>query len=190
MIGFDGLEKRTHAFLSLNSLMKKHIFIQISALLLALSAYSAPVVVEGPHNCCTSCKNAITKLLSNVRDVTVDDKKGTITAKGKSDAKKAIDALMDGGFYAKMAGEESQSATSTKVTSSAAPKKLKSATVTGVHNCCLKCRNLISDAVKAVPGVTEATVEPQAKSFTVAGDFTKEDLLKALNEAGFNGKVK
>ena len=170
--------------------MKKHIFIQISALLLAVSAFSAPVVVEGPHNCCNSCKNAITKLLSNVRDVTVDDKKGTITAKGKSDAKKAIEALMDGGFYAKMAGEDSQSASAPKASSSGTPKKVKSATVSGVHNCCLKCRNMISDAVKAVPGVTEATVEPEAKSFTVAGEFTKEDLVKALNEAGFNGKVK
>ena len=170
--------------------MKKHIFIQISSILLALSAYSAPVVVEGPHNCCNSCKNAITKLLSNVRDVTVDDKKGTITAKGKSDAKKAIEALMDGGFYAKMAGEDSQSASAPKASSSVTPKKVKSATVSGVHNCCLKCRNMISDAVKAVPGVTEATVEPEAKSFTVAGEFTKEDLVKALNEAGFNGKVK
>lgn len=170
--------------------MKKQIFLQISTLVFALSAYSAPIVVEGPHNCCNSCKTSIAKLLANVRDVTVDEKKGTITAKGKSDAKKAIEALMDGGFFAKMAGEGSESAASSKPTTTATPKKLKSATVTGVHNCCLKCRNMISDAVKAVPGVTEATVEPEAKSFTVAGEFTKEDLLKALNEAGFNGKVK
>jgi copper chaperone CopZ len=168
--------------------MKKLILSHLFLLSLALPALAAPVVVEGPHNCCGSCKNAITKLLANVRDVSVDEKKGTITAKGKSDAKKAIEALMDGGFYATMAGEGSKS--ESKSTSSAAVKKVKSATVMGVHNCCLKCRNMISDAVKEVPGVTEATVEPEAKSFTVAGEFTKEDLIAALNKAGFNGKVK
>jgi hypothetical protein len=33
-------------------------------------------------------------------------------------------------------------------------------------------------------------VEPEAKTFKVAGEFTKEDLIAALNKAGFNGKVK
>jgi copper chaperone CopZ len=170
--------------------MKKLILSHLFLLSLALPAWAAPVVIEGPHNCCGSCKNAITKLLANVRDVSVDEKKGTITAKGKSDARKAIEALMDGGFYATMAGESSKSESESKPTSTTAAKKLKSATVTGVHNCCLKCRNLISDAVKTVPGVTEATVEPEAKTFKVAGEFTKEDLIAALNKAGFNGKVK
>lgn len=168
-----------------------------TAILLAVSIPFAaraadPVLVEGPHNCCPTCLKTITKVLENVRDVTVDQKKKTITAKSKSDAKKAVDKLMDAGFFATIDGVkpgEAPSAAASKSGATAA-KKVKSATVTGVHNCCLKCRNMIWDACKEVPGVTQVEIEPESPAFTVAGEFTREDLLASLNKAGFNGKIK
>lgn len=49
---------------------------------LSLTARAAdPIVVDGPHSCCDGCKNAITKAVAGLRDVSVDEKKGTITAK-------------------------------------------------------------------------------------------------------------
>lgn len=153
-----------------------------------------PIVVEVGHSCCNSCKAAARKALANVRDVSVDEKKGTITAKGKSDAKKAVEILMDIGFHATYAGaEKTQSKSSGSAfssTSSSAAKKVKSATVSGIHNCCNSCRNKISDTVKEVPGVTGASIEPEASTFTVQGDFSKDELLTALNKAGFNAKVR
>jgi periplasmic mercuric ion binding protein len=175
--------------------MKKHILASTLLIALSLTVRAAdPIVVEGPHSCCDGCKNTIKKAVAGLRDVSVDEKKGTIMAKSKSSAKKAAEALMENGFYATVggAGAESKSASSTaeKPAVSSTGKKVKSATVTGAHNCCLKCRNMIMDAVRETAGVTSAEVEVKATSFTVAGEFTKEDLLASLNKAGFNGKIK
>lgn len=175
--------------------MKKLLLASSLSFVLSLAALAAdPVVVSGPHNCCEGCKNAVTKAVANVRDVSVDEKKGTITAKSKSGAKKAAEALMEKGFYATIDGPatESKSASSTaeKPATGSTGKKVKSATVTGVHNCCLKCRNMIMDAVRETSGVASAEIEVKAESFKVLGDFSKDDLLAALNKAGFNGKVR
>ena len=175
--------------------MKKHLLVSSLLLALSLTARAAdPIVVEGPHSCCDGCKNTIKKTVEGLRDVSVDEKKGTITAKSKSGAKKAAEALMDKGFFATVGGTgaETKSAASTaeKPAASTTGKKVKAATVTGVHNCCLKCRNMIMDAARETPGVTSAEVEVKATSFTVKGEFTKEDLLASLNKGGFNGKIK
>lgn len=175
--------------------MKTRILIPTLSIAALLSSPAAdPIVIDGPHNCCNGCKNAIIKALDGARDISVDEKKGTITAKGKSDAKKAVEILMENGFYATFPGatktESKSSGSSFGSSSSTAAKKLKSATVTGVHNCCLKCRNMIVDAVREVPGVTGAEVEEKASAFTVKGEFSKDDLLAALHKAGFNGKIK
>lgn len=175
--------------------MKKLLLASSLLLAVSLTARAAdPVVVSGPHNCCEGCKNAVTKAVANVRDVSVDEKKGTITAKTKSGAKKAVEALMEKGFFATVGGTESESksasATAEKPAVSPGGKKVKSATVTGVHNCCLKCRNMIMDAVRETPGVASAEIEVKAESFKVQGDFSKDDLVAALNKAGFNGKVR
>lgn len=176
--------------------MKTRLLIPTLSFAALLTVQSAdPIVIDGPHNCCNGCKSAIMKALGNTRDISVDEKKGTITAKGKSDAKKAVDILMENGFYATFPGAaktESKSSSSSfgSSSSTAASKKVKGATVTGVHNCCLKCRNMIVDAVREVPGVTGASIEPEARTFTVQGEFSKDDVLAALNKAGFNGKIR
>ncbi|HSI63705.1 MAG TPA: hypothetical protein VLE43_11320 [Candidatus Saccharimonadia bacterium] len=139
------------------------------------------ITLTGLHNCCAGCEKGINKALTSVEGVnaTVTDDKATITAKTKTEADKAVDALLAAGYYGVGAPEQ-------KVTD----KKVKSATVRGTHLCCGKCVTGIANAVKTIPGATGHTATKGAKSFTVEGDFNLKDLLAALNKAGFNGDVK
>ncbi len=61
--------------------------------------------------------------------------------------------------------------------------------VNGVHLCCAKCVKAVDETLKAVPGVTGDTAAKGAKSFDVTGDFNDQDVMAALQKAGFTGKV-
>lgn len=162
--------------------------------LLVLAAFSAfslhaetTVTLSGVHNCCKSCTNGITKAANTVKDVTVEADGSTIkvTAKSKSNVKKAIEAIMAAGYFGTSDAAEEKSSTS----SSSSAKKLTSATVSGAHLCCQKCVNAMTEAVKAVPGVTEYEIVNKSSTFTVKGEFTESDLLASMNKAGFHGSV-
>ena len=68
--------------------------------------------------------------------------------------------------------------------------KVKSLTVEGVHNCCGQCNKAITAAVGKVAGVTGNTAKAKSDTFDVTGDFDAEELVKALNAAGYHVKVK
>jgi copper chaperone CopZ len=68
--------------------------------------------------------------------------------------------------------------------------KVKSLKLEGVHNCCGQCTRAITGAVKKVDGVTGNTAKAKTDSFEVTGDFDAEELVKALNAAGYHVKVK
>lgn len=162
----------------------------ITALLLLVTGIAqaeTTVTLEGVHNCCKSCTNGIVKAGTSVKDVTVTAEGETVTivSKTKAGAKKAVEAINDAGYYGKSSDESAATASTTKT-----EKKLTAATVTGAHLCCQKCVNAMTDAVKAVPGVTEYDIQNKAKTFTVKGDFTESDLLASMNKAGFHGTVK
>lgn len=145
----------------------------------------ASFTLNGVHNCCGGCKNGITKAIQSVQGATaeVDGETVTITAKNTPTARKAMEALLDAGYYGK--GEETEApktAASTRV--------LKGATVEGAHLCCGKCVKAVEQAVAKVKGVTGSKIESKASEFTVEGEFSEGDLIAALNEAGFHGKVK
>lgn len=168
--------------------MNKYILIPILSLALSATVRAeASATLTGVHNCCKSCANGITKAVGSVDGATaeVSGDKVTITAKNKTGLKKAIEALADGGYYGKEEGAES-----TAAAPAADGKKVKSATVEGVHLCCAKCVKAVDAAVKAVAGVTGHTAESKAKSFTVEGEFSTAELAAALNKAGLNGKIK
>jgi copper chaperone CopZ len=145
------------------------------------------ITLNGVHNCCKGCANGITKAATGLKDVTItaEGKTVTVTAKSKSNAKKAVEAIKNAGYYGTSDDAESASPT----TSSAPAKKLTEATVSGVHLCCQKCATALGDAVKSVSGVSEHTVVSKASSFTVKGEFTEADLIAAMNKAGFHGSV-
>lgn len=167
--------------------MKKTLFAALLLLAPALAAHAeTTVTLEGVHNCCKSCTNGIVKAAEGLKDVTVTAEGETVTivSKSKSGAKKAVEAIMDAGYYGKPSDETAAP------TAKAESKKIKDATVTGAHLCCQKCVNAMTDAVKSVPGVTEYDIQNKAKTFTVKGDFTEADLLAAMNKAGFHGSVR
>src|SRR5438874_1622855 len=62
--------------------------------------------------------------------------------------------------------------------------------LTDVHNCCRSCCKGIKEAVKKVDGVKADTATPKETTFEVTGNFDAEELVKALNAAGYHVKVK
>lgn len=172
--------------------MKQTLLTSIIVITLAATASAAEVttVLSGVHNCCPSCEKGILKATEKIRDAKVTPKGGTITivTKSKSDAKKAVEALRDAGFQGST--DDGESPGKTASASSSNEKKVKSATVCGVHLCCDKCRAAMSDAVKTVAGVTDNTAAAKSTSFKVTGEFSRGELLAAINKAGFAATVK
>ena len=148
------------------------------------------VELKGVHLCCPACAKAVEGILASVEGVkgTPDMKKKTVTITAPDDqaAQKALDALAAGGFH----GDTGNKDLTVKDDSGAPQGKVKSLTLTGVHNCCGACCKAIKTAVKKVNGVTDDTAKPKANTFTVSGDFDAAELVKALNGAGFHVKVK
>jgi periplasmic mercuric ion binding protein len=117
-----------------------------------------------------------------------DAKAGTVTLTAKDDAtaQKALDALAAGGFH----GDTGNKDLAIKDDSGAEKGKVKSVTLTGVHDCCGRCNMAIKEAVKKVAGVESDTAKAKEDTFEVKGDFDAAELVKALNAAGYHVKVK
>ena len=101
-------------------------------------------------------------------------------------AQKALDALAAGGFH----GTTDSKDLKIKDDSGAPKGKVKTLTLEGVHNCCGKCNTGITGAVGKVAGVTGNTAKAKTDTFEVTGEFDAEELIKALNAAGYHVKVK
>ncbi len=148
------------------------------------------VELKGTHLCCPGCVKAVGDIVKKVDGVTAkcDPKAGTVTltAKDADAAKKALQALADGGFH----GDTGNKDLAIKDDSGASKGKVEKLTLTGVHNCCGACCKGIKEAVKKVDGVKADTAKPKEKTFEVTGDFDAEELVKALNAAGYHVKVK
>src|SRR5262245_28956730 len=172
--------------------MKLMSTVAAAALLFASTNARAETKVElkGTHLCCGQCVRAANDILKGVDGVTgkVDQKAKTITIMAKDDAtaQKAIDALAAGGFH----GETDSATVKVKDDSGAKKGKVKTLTLTGIHNCCGQCNNAIKSTLKKVDGVTSDTAKQKSDSFDVTGDFDAEAVVKALNAAGFHVKVK
>jgi len=163
-----------------------------AALLFLSNAARAETTVElkGTHLCCGACVKAVNETLKGIDGVTgkCDPKAKTVTITAKDDAtaQKAIDALAAAGFH----GTTDSDKVKVHEDSGVKAGKVKTLTVTNVHNCCGACTSAIKKAVKKVDGVTGDTVKAKADTFEVTGDFDAEALVKALNDAGFHAKVK
>lgn len=171
--------------------MKKIILLSLLALATSVRAETT-LKMTGVHNCCKGCANGIIKAGDGFKDVTItpEGKTVTIVTKKKSDAKKVAEAIIEAGYFGTIEGDESESKSASKTTSTKPEAKMAKATVSGVHLCCQKCATAATDAVKSVAGVTKYDIVSKAETFTVEGDFTKADLAAALNSAGFAGDIK
>jgi len=162
----------------------------LAALLALPVAVRAETKVElkGVHLCCPACTKAVAAILKDAGVKGTCDAKAktvTITAPNDQAAQKALDALAAGGFH----GDTGSKTLTIKDDSLATKSKVKSLTLTGVHNCCGSCCKAIKAAVKTVAGVTGDTAKPKATTFEVTGDFDAAELVKALNKAGFHVKI-
>jgi mercuric ion binding protein len=148
------------------------------------------VELKNVHLCCGACVKAVATTLKDIEGVKAAcDQKGrtvTLTAKDDATAQKAIDALAAAGFQ----GESDNKDLKAKDDSGATAGKVKTLTLTGVHNCCGQCCKAIKATVAKVNGVTGDTAKPKTDTFDVTGDFDAAELVKALNDAGFHVKVK
>jgi copper chaperone CopZ len=170
----------------------KRLFGVALAVVLVAGAVRAETKVElkGVHLCCGQCVKTVGTVLKGIDGVQgkCDQKEKTVTITAPDDktAQKAVDALAAAGFQ----GESNNKAVTMKDDSGVKAGKVKSLTVSGVHNCCAQCCKAIKATVKKVDGVKDDTAKPKEDTFEVTGDFDAADLIKALNAAGFHVKVK
>ena len=162
----------------------------LAALLAGAARADTTVEVKNVHLCCKACVTGVEKALKDVAGVTGKCEQGaktvTLTAKDDAAAQKAIDALAAAGYHGDVSG------TKFKVPddSGATAGKVKSLTITGVHNCCGSCNSSIKKAIAKVSGVSGDTSKPRAEAIEVTGEFDAVELVKSLNAAGFHVKVK
>ena len=148
------------------------------------------VEIKGVHLCCGACEKGVVTALKGLDGVTqVSDRKSktvTLTASNDEAAQKAIDALAAAGYH----GDIESSTLSIKKETNVPAGKVKSLSLTNLHNCCGACGKAIKGAVKTVAGVSGDTVKPKEADFDVTGDFDAAELVKALNAAGFHVQIK
>lgn len=147
------------------------------------------VELSGVHLCCQGCVYAADTAIRSVAgaDSHCDMENGTITLTARDDAsaRKALEALAAAGFY----GSSDNPDLAMKPVGTIPAGKVKSATVSGIHNCCDLCCEAIQGAINSVEGVTSATAEPGETEFEVAGHFHPASLVAELNTAGFSARV-
>jgi copper chaperone CopZ len=148
------------------------------------------VELKGTHLCCPQCVRAVGEILKKVDGATgtCDQKAGTVTITAKDDAaaQKALDALAAGGFH----GTTDSKTLKIKDDSGVTRGKVKALTLGGVHNCCNACTRSINTTLGKVAGVTGNTAKARSDTFEVTGEFDAEELVKALNAAGYHVRVK
>src|SRR5262249_16947913 len=121
------------------------------------------VELKGVHLCCGQCVKAVAGILKEIEGVkgACDQAKKTvtITAKDNETAQKAVDALAAGGFH----GDTGNKDVAVKDDSGVTAGKVKSLTLTGIHDCCGQCNNLIKKTLKGVEGVKGDNAKPKAE---------------------------
>jgi len=173
--------------------MKTLQLLAISAFVLVggrASAADTKVELKGTHLCCGQCVTAVGNIVKKVEGASAkcDQKTGTvsITAKDDATAQSVLDAPAAGGFH----GTTDSKDLKIKDDSGVSKGKVKTLTLEGVHNCCGACNKAIVAAVGKVAGTAGNTAKAKNDTFDVTGDFDAEELVKALNAAGYHVKVK
>jgi hypothetical protein len=161
----------------------------VPALFLAFSASAfaedVKVTLTGAHICCGKCEKAIKEAVEGAgAKATVSRKETVVTAADAATAQKAVDALVEAGFWA----VSDNAGVAPKDDSGVAAGAVKRLELTDVHDCCCKCEKAIVAAAKSVEGVKEAVVKDG--DLVVEGDFDGAKVVAALHAAGLHGKLK
>jgi periplasmic mercuric ion binding protein len=160
------------------------------AVLGAAALAETTVEVKGVHLCCGACVKGVAAALKGIDGVKpACDQKAktvTITATDEAAAQKALDALFGAGYF----GTIEAKGFTVQPVSNLPTGKVKSLSLSNSHNCCKQCCVAIKKAVGAVSGVSSDTAQPKKADFDVTGDFEAAAVVKSLNDAGFQVKVK
>ena len=147
------------------------------------------VVLRNVHMCCGTCvKDADQAVAAVAGAEALSDmysKSVIITAPDHATAQRAVDALIDAGYD----GVPTDASYTIKAPAPLKDQQVTSLTVTGVHLCCKKCVTAANTALATVKGVKANTAAENAASFDVTGDFNPNEVLAALNKAGFSGHI-
>lgn len=166
------------------------------AVLCALSAQAmaVEVSVKGVHLCCGSCVSGVEEALKDVEgvsDVAADQNTKAISFKAKDDksVEKGLKALADGGFHGTAtADKKAVNFPTVKVKKG---EKANTITLTGLHLCCGACKTGVKEALSNVAAVDKLEIDQEAQTAVATGkDISIEDLIAALNKAGFHGELK
>jgi periplasmic mercuric ion binding protein len=160
------------------------------AVLGAAALAETKVEVKGVHLCCGACVKGVATALKGIDGVKPacdrETKTVTITATDEATAQKALDALFGAGYF----GTIEAKGFTVRPVSNLPAGKVKSLSLSNSHNCCKACGNALKKAVGSVAGVSGDTVQPRMPDFEVTGDFDAAAVVKSLNDAGFQVKVK
>ena len=147
------------------------------------------VQLSGVHLCCRSCVTGAEKAVAKVSgaSATVDAEARTVAIKAPDAAttQKAVNSLVDAGYFGTSKDAAIQPRGSSAAGGSAKSSKL---VLKEVHLCCGKCVKAVKDAVGGVKGVTGDTAAKGAKTFEVTGEFAPAEVFAALEKAGLSGK--
>ncbi len=155
----------------------------------AAPAQPVTVVLRNVHMCCGSCvKDADQAVAAVAGAEAMSDmysKSVIITAPDHATAQKAVDALIDAGYD----GAPTDASYTVKAPAPIKEQQATTMTVAGVHLCCKKCVTGATNALATVKGVKANTASEDSPTFDVTGDFNPNEVLAALNKAGFSGHV-
>ncbi|HZZ56949.1 MAG TPA: heavy-metal-associated domain-containing protein [Opitutaceae bacterium] len=161
-------------------------FALLAAATIARADYQ--VTLSNVHLCCKGCIRDAKETADSVPGASIDANKDartiSITASNRATAQKAVDALVDAGFF----GTASDPAIHVTAPSGD-DKTVTNLTVSGVHLCCKGCVSDLNKAVGKVKGVTGTTAEKDADSFQISGTFNEQEVIKALHAAGFAAQI-
>lgn len=147
------------------------------------------VNLSGLHLCCEGCTGDVRDAVARVPGVSVecsiDDGTATLSGQDSYAIQQAIDAIAAVGFH----GESDNKNLAMRVDSTLPEGRVKKATLSQIHNCCDICYDEIKKAIHSTQGVAADTGRPGATRFEVLGDFSANELMQNLHEAGFNARM-
>lgn len=148
------------------------------------------LLIDGAN--CGSCVKKIESALQEVNGVTqaeMNFSQRTVTVVGTATLLNLITAIEQAGYSAKVSAEEFESDTldeKIEVKGSFDGSEIE-LLIDGVS--CGSCVNKIESALKQVAGVSRAEMNFAQRTVTVAGTAKQLDLIKAVEQAGYNAKV-
>lgn len=147
------------------------------------------VTISDMHLCCKGCTAAVEKSVAKIPGVkctaSKEDRTTLLTASNPKVLQEALDAIAAAGFYGTVDNNEVEFKPIAFKEGNV--QKLE---VAHIHNCCMACTDAIKAAIEPITGVKSNTLKNKKTSFVVEGDFSPDEVVKAIQAAGFYPTLK